>query len=156
MRIFLAFPFTKLLTEDNIFDENMKDFLVNTINALTNKGHSVFSAQLREEFGDKLMTPDVATNLDHMEMCKADLVVAFPGWKPISGGVHVELGWASSMKKPIIAFLHDDQEYTPMITGLHKVTNVEYVHFNDKSINELTSMVVDNVVIFTNRAIRVS
>ncbi|WP_106767830.1 nucleoside 2-deoxyribosyltransferase [Paenibacillus faecalis] len=145
MRVFLAFPFTKLLSANNVFDEFMKNSLLRIIHALEKEGHSVFSAQFREEFGEKLMTPEVATYLDYNEMLNTDLVVAFPGWKPISGGVHVELGWASSMKKPIILFLHEEEDYTPMVTGLYKVTDVHYIKFNDDQIGDLSTMVIENV-----------
>ncbi|MCZ0756138.1 nucleoside 2-deoxyribosyltransferase [Anoxybacillus sp. J5B_2022] len=132
MRIFFAYPFTKLLNSSTgIIDEGNTNFILNAVNKLEEMGNSVFSAQCREKFGKELMDPDTATKLDFEEMKNADLVIAFPGQFPISGGVHVELGWASALGKPIIAFLHKDEMYTPMIQGLHTVTNVKYVTFDD-------------------------
>ncbi|MGN7382681.1 Nucleoside 2-deoxyribosyltransferase [Chlamydia abortus] len=145
MRIFLAYPFTQLLREDGLLEGKATSFLNQAIDALTANGYSVFSAQKREAFGLELMTPEVATKLDFIEMQKADLVVAFPGWFPISGGVHVELGWASALSRPLILFLHKEQEYSPLVMGLGTVTQVKEVRFGNEDLDRLVSMITNEV-----------
>lgn len=147
MKIFLAYPFTQLLNEETgLVDLKNTDFLKNTVNDLKESGYNVFSAQHREAFGHELMDPDTATHLDFDEMKNTDLVVAFPGQFPISGGVHVELGWASALGKTIIIFLHEDQMYTPMVDGLHTITKVKYIKFNNLETNDdLTQKILQEV-----------
>ncbi|MBU7315050.1 MULTISPECIES: nucleoside 2-deoxyribosyltransferase [Paenibacillus] len=149
MRIFLAYPFTKLLDADGNFHESAKHFITNAVKRLEERGHSVFSAQVREVFGEELMEPDLATRLDYQEMGNADLVVAFPGWAPISGGVHVELGWASAKGKPILLFLHEDESYTPMVTGLGMVTQVKPILFGDADMDRLVDQILEEVDQYT-------
>lgn len=146
MRIFLAYPFTQLLNQETgLIDQANTNFLLETINQLTQFGHSVFSAQFRESFGAKLMEAAPATFEDFNEMKGADLVIAFPGQFPISGGVHVELGWGSALGKPFILFLHKYEDYSPMVEGLHTVTEVKYVRFGDETKEELLNKIIDEV-----------
>jgi hypothetical protein len=68
----------------------------------------VFLAHYREKWGKDLMCADECTMDDYREMKLSDYDIAFPG-KPISGGVHIELGWASSMKKNILLMLDKEE-----------------------------------------------
>lgn len=146
MRIFFAYPFTQLLNhQSGLIEKENIDFIMRVIKELKGMGHSVFSAQLREEFGAKLMNADSATYEDFNEMRSSDLVLAFPGQFPISGGVHVELGWASALGKRIILFLHKDQDYSPMVEGLHTVSNVKYISFGDESKEEFLLKIFDSI-----------
>ncbi|MCL6449896.1 MAG: nucleoside 2-deoxyribosyltransferase [Acetobacteraceae bacterium] len=89
---------------------------------LEEAGCTVFLAHEREEWGANLMVPEVCTLLDLEEMGRADVVVAVPGQ---SGGVHMELGWASVLRKPIILLLDPKQRYSPLVLGLSSVALVE-------------------------------
>lgn len=44
------------------------------------------------------MTPQQCTKIDFEEISTCDLFVAFPG-SPASPGTHIEIGWASALKK---------------------------------------------------------
>lgn len=146
MRVFLAYPFTQLLDSNGLLKGESKEFILSSIKQIEQRGHSVFSAQRREDFGEALMTPEIATELDFNEMKNADLVVAFPGQFPISGGVHVELGWASALQKQIILFIHKDERYSPMVDGLHTVTSVTYVEFDDTdSYADLGNKIIEEI-----------
>ncbi|OKP91075.1 hypothetical protein A3844_04330 [Paenibacillus helianthi] len=146
MRIFLAYPFTQLLNQETgLIDEKNTNLLLGMIDQIKEMGHTVFSAQFREHFGAKLMEAAPATYEDFKEMEGTDLVVAFPGQFPISGGVHVELGWGSALGKQFIIFLHKDESYSPMVEGLHTLTNVKYVRFGSETQEELTQKVVDEI-----------
>ena len=78
----------------------------------------VFLAHYREKWGKDLMCADECTMDDYREMKLSDYVIAFPG-KPISGGVHIELGWASSMKKNILLMLDKEEKYSPLVHQPH-------------------------------------
>lgn len=74
-------------------------------------------------------------------MNESDVILAFPG-NPISGGVHIELGWASALHKKIYIFLEKTANYSPLITGLKTVTDVELVEITeDFSVNSMIDLV---------------
>jgi nucleoside 2-deoxyribosyltransferase len=128
MRVFLAYPFTQLLDPiEGVVCGPHQDMIRQVIQCLRSAGCSVFSAQEREAFGADLMPPDVCTRLDLREMREADVVVAFPGENPISGGVHIELGWASAFGKPIVLVLRRDASYSPLLVGLDTVASVSKI-----------------------------
>ncbi len=87
------------------------------------------------------MTADECTLDDFKEMNESDVILAFPG-NPISGGVHIELGWASALHKKIYIFLEKTANYSPLITGLKTVTDVELVEITeDFSVNSMIDLV---------------
>jgi len=147
MKIFFAYPFTQLIeSKTGLCDDTTVGFINTVIRKFNADGHSVFSAHLREKFGEEIMDAKTATRLDYDEMVTTDMVVAFPGQFPISGGVHVEMGWASALKKPIVLLLHAEQQYSPMIEGLHTVTNVKYIRFNHNyNENDIISLIFNSV-----------
>lgn len=76
------------------------------------------------------MPPHQCTYLDFEGIKESDVIVAYPG-SPISGGVHIELGWASALNKPIVLLLKKDEEYSPLIIGLHTKTSVFTMFFEE-------------------------
>jgi hypothetical protein len=152
MKVFLAYPFTQLLNPvTGLVDEDTILFLTEIVDELTMLGYEVFSAQKREAFGKELMGADIATKLDLEEMRKADLVIAFPGWNPVSGGVHVELGWASALGKTILIFLHEQETYSPMVEGMPYITNAKLIPFSRPNSRELIKKVVAEVNLYRTK-----
>lgn len=141
LKIFVAYPFSGILNEDKdlIFDGN-KNFLIEFREQLINKGHYVFMAHYREHWGKQLMTPDECTLDDLKEMVCTDLVVAFPG-PPFSGGVHIELGWASSFKKRIILMLKEGEDYSPLILGLGTVCDASIYYYKKQNVEEVIQLI---------------
>nr|WGD65771.1 nucleoside 2-deoxyribosyltransferase [Bacillus subtilis] len=76
------------------------------------------------------MTPQQCTKIDFDEISTCDLFVAFPG-SPASPGTHIEIGWASALKKKIVLLLEKDRDYAFLIQGLNVVADVEYINFKD-------------------------
>lgn len=130
MKIFLAYPFSQFLDENNVADEKNTEIINLVIDTLEKNGDDVFSAQRREKFGLELMPPHQCTYLDFEGIKESDVIVAYPG-SPISGGVHIELGWASALNKPIVLLLKKDEEYSPLIIGLHTKTSVFTMFFEE-------------------------
>jgi len=133
MRIFFGASFTKHLKKDNgQFHESKKILIENIIEILTERGHDVRNAHVREEFGKKLLDPETCTKMDLEEIKKCDLFMAMPG-NPPSGGVHVELGWASALNKKILLLLKKHGGYSPLVTGLGIIGKVETIYFRSQS-----------------------
>lgn len=131
MYIFMAFPFSDHIDkETGRVREDYVCFLSDVREKLIENGHEVFLSHFREEWGKQLMTPEECTKADLIEMYKSDLVIAFPGC-PLSGGVHVEMGWASAFGKKVNMFIRKGASYSPLIVGLHTVTDVEYYTYDD-------------------------
>lgn len=64
---------------------------------------------------------------------------------PASGGVHVELGWASANKKDIEIFLNKNSNYSPMVTGLSEITNVHYNYYNKEYSDEVIELICESI-----------
>ncbi len=129
MRVFLAAPFAAffgpLATVADADAADLRSVLVTLEEALQSAGHSVFLAHRRENFGETMWPAEMCTPFDLMEMLRADAVVAIPGE---SYGVHVELGWASAQRKPVILLLEEGQRMTtPLVPGLTAVTRCAIV-----------------------------
>jgi len=141
MRIFLGAPFSNHL-KDNGFDDELKWAIETIILSLQKKGHEVKSAHVREKFGEQLMTPDVCTPLDLNEIKECDLFIAIPH-NPPSGGVHIELGWASAMSKNILICMQRKGKYSPLIHGLDKVSNTKKIIYENYSelVEKINSLV---------------
>ncbi|MDD4081920.1 MAG: hypothetical protein PHD05_00900 [Sphaerochaetaceae bacterium] len=129
MRIFLGAPFTQHLNGSE-FDKELKLAIESIIISLQKKGHVVKSAHVREKFGKELMTPDICTPLDFDEIKQCDLFIAIPS-NPPSGGVHIELGWASAINKDIVLCMHTKGQYSPLIHGLDKISKSKKIVFEN-------------------------
>jgi hypothetical protein len=94
------------------------------IRVLHERGWGVDNAHARENWGADWMQPDECTPLDFHGVTTADLLIAIPG-SPASGGVHVEIGWASAMGVPVLLLLEQDAEYSHLVRGLDGVPRAE-------------------------------
>jgi hypothetical protein len=143
LRVFFAAPFTQLIeSASGVVAATWRDELRSMYDALVRRGHSVFLAHEREAWGEQLMTPQTCTPLDYAEMQAADVVCAYVG-NPPSHGVHIELGWASSMRKPILILTDDGVQYTPLLWGLGDVANTTYFPLAGRSLATVTEEVCD-------------
>lgn len=129
MKIFVGAPFSNYLNGGS-FDPALEKAIRSIINLLREKAFSVRSAHLREEFGRFLATPDVCTAFDWREVKECNIFLAIPG-NPPSGGVHIELGWASSLKKKIVLCLEKGANYSPLVWGLVHLSDAKIVYFSD-------------------------
>lgn len=151
MKVFLALPFSQFCEndKDEVEDCN-KWFFKDLTKKVKELGLEYFLAHEREDWGAKYKSAEESTLIDFNAMKTSDLVVAVPG-NPISGGVHIELGWASTMNKKILMFLDKDKEYSPMIEGLNSVTDVKYFFYQElisiELINEIISAIKEELCI---------
>jgi hypothetical protein len=130
MRVFIAYPLAKLISkETGRMEEKHINLLKDMKSCLSSLGYEVFMAHEREQWGENFNKDDCAS-LDFVEMKKADLVIAFP---ETSGGVHVELGWASAMEKRMIIFLEKGKYYSPLVHSMEKIGNIKIIFFENES-----------------------
>ena len=144
MKIFLAIPFSQFCnnTEEELIENRW--FFLELINKVKELGLDYFLAHEREEWGAKYVSAKESTVIDYDAMQSSDLIVAIPG-NPISGGVHMELGWATSLRKKILIFLDKSHEYSPMIEGACGLTDVKYFYYDEMISKELINLIVDNL-----------
>lgn len=95
--------------------------------ALLASGARVFSAHHSESWGKDWRASDLCTPIDFEAMLRTDVVCALVG-DPPSGGVAVELGWASALGKPILLVRSPGAVCSPLIAGLGSITSVQYVN----------------------------
>lgn len=144
MRIFLAFPFTSYLTQDGdgkyqLYPQ-LKSLLLRIESALVQNGHTVFLSHQREEFGAKLWEGDICTPFDMLEMRRADCVIALP---EKSYGVHIELGWATAMGKPVFLVLDESQQFTsPLLQGLSCVGHTQIIPVSQNWLSDVPTQVL--------------
>lgn len=98
----------------------------------------------RENFGKQYSSDKESTLIDFDAIKKCDLLCAIPGI-PASGGVHIELGWASANKKPIELFLKKGNNYSPLVTGLSTISKANYHYYDDDYSDELVNMIIDSI-----------
>lgn len=134
-KMFLAGPFKAIVDKTSgTMSQDDVDLFSSIIDYFEGQGWSVHCAHKREKWGREFMEPAVCTVIDYEEISKADVLVAFPG-SPASPGTHIELGWASAMKKPIVMLLEEGKEYAFLVRGLPEITNIEHVTFSGKALD---------------------
>ncbi len=144
MKVFLAMPFSQFCENDEEVVIENRWFFFELIERVKELGMEYFLAHEREDWGAKYTSAKESTVVDYKAMQSSDIVVAIPG-NPISGGVHMELGWATSMKKKILIFLDKNHEYSPMVEGACGLTHVKYFYYDKMISTELISSVIDNL-----------
>lgn len=144
MRVFLAMPYSQLCDENNFVKENYKIFFEKLTKKLKEINCDYFLAHEREKWGKEFTSSEESTLIDFNTIKEVDLVCVLPG-VPNSGGVHVEMGWASSHKKKLNIFLKKDFNYSPMVTGIHTLTQTNYFYYNEDYSEELINKIVDSI-----------
>ena len=98
----------------------------------------------RENYGKEYTSDKESTKIDFETIKQCDLMCVIPG-VPASGGVHVELGWASANNKDIEIFLNENNNYSPMVTGLSEISNVQYNYYNKEYSNEVIELICKSI-----------
>lgn len=106
--VFVGGPIQEALKSGRIV-RTLSYVLMNIVDAFERANFSVFSAHRAEQWGaiSSTMSPEEVTSRDFSWMSASDLYVCvlplrLDGSVWGSGGSHIELGWASGMKLPII------------------------------------------------------
>jgi nucleoside 2-deoxyribosyltransferase len=128
-KIFLAAPFHNYMNyELGIMCQDKLDEIKALLQYLRSKDYEVVNAHEREDWGKNWYPPDISTPLDFYSIESSDIVIAILG-NPPSGGVQIELGWASALKKRIIICIDEEYTYSSLVLGLWKITSVEFIKY---------------------------
>lgn len=142
MKVFFAIPYSQLCNEKYEVKKEYRIFLEKLVNETKRLGCDYFLAHERENWGKEYSSAEESTQIDFNTIKNSDLVCVIPG-VPNSGGVHVEIGWASANKRKMIIFLKKDYHYSPMVTGIHKITNVQYHYYDEDFGEDLLNSIID-------------
>lgn len=127
LRVFLAAPYSQWVNPSTgRVETHLRQRLEVLRQGFLDHGAQVFNAHHNEDWGAGWLPADQCTPADFQAMRVADVVCAVIG-SPLSGGVAVELGWASALGKPILVLAEEDIEYTPLIRGIHTVTRASFL-----------------------------
>lgn len=148
MKVFLAMPYSQLC--DKVKYEVMAEyrgFFEKLTSNLRKNDIEYFLAHEREKWGKTYSSAEESTKIDFDTIKSVDLVCVIPG-VPHSGGVHVEMGWASACGKQMKIFLKKDYPYSPMVTGIHCLTDAEYYYYEEDYSDELVSLITKCILEF--------
>ncbi len=106
------------------------ELIARVLDYLRSKGYEVHNAHEREQWGEDWYCPEQCTPLDLEKIKDSSILVAFPG-NPPSGGVHIELGWASALEKRIILLLEENGTYSNLVLGLNTVSPVQTIRYKN-------------------------
>ncbi len=130
MKVFLGGPMQHAV-DRNGFDPRLRHVLSTTIKVLESNGIFVFSAHMAEDFGgyDAAGKEDIVAQRDFEWMSQCDVYVAvLPAGSDNlpyrSDGTHVELGWASALRKPIILISSIGVLHSVLVQGLRILSPV--------------------------------
>lgn len=135
MKVFISCPFTGLCEDDNYEIKNeYKDFFNKLVEGINLRGYDYYLAIKRENWGKEHKGPEECTISDFNGVKDSDFLIVIPGnseSKGISGGAHVELGWASALNKKLHILIENNFIYSPVLMGLSVLTDTEYHECND-------------------------
>ena len=151
MKIFISCPFSGIMDWDKKeIKKEYKYFFNELINYMESQKIDYYLAIKRENMGKDYVSPKESTLSDYNWVKNCDVLFVIPG-NPISGGVHIELGWASSMKKKIHLFLEKEAHYSPVLNGLSALTETIY-HKTEKFPSQtLLDCIINAIKEETNR-----
>lgn len=127
--VFVGGPFFKAVNpETGEMDAIEQKKITLLLDYFESRGCTVYNAHRRESWGKAFLTAPECVERDFTEISASDLFIAFPG-DPASPGTHIEIGWASALRKPTVLLLEDGKHYTFLVTGLHAIANLELVTY---------------------------
>lgn len=114
--------------QNRVMYDNRVQQIIALTDLLRSKGYEVHNAHEREHWGRDWYDPDVCTPLDFQQIRESDILVAMPG-NPPSGGVHIEIGWATALDKRVVLLLECNNIYSNLVVGLGNIGKVDYVRY---------------------------
>ena len=144
MKVFFAIPYSQLCDENYELKKEYRIFLERLTTETKKLGIEYFLAHERENWGKNYSSDVESTEIDFKTITNCDLVCIIPGI-PNSGGVHVEIGWASSANRNLRIFLNKNHSYSPTVTGIYALTNTKYYYYDKEFSDELLNMMISSI-----------
>jgi nucleoside 2-deoxyribosyltransferase len=149
--VFVAAPFWAYVDkETGEFDIKAFGTIDRILQHFDKQGCVVYNAHRREKWGQAFMEPAQFTPLDYEQICSSDVMVAVPG-SPASPGTHIEIGWASANKVPMVLLLEAGKEYAGLLMGLDEFAPVKILEIDDDVNLEVLDAAIDEVRAAANR-----
>ncbi|PHM48398.1 nucleoside 2-deoxyribosyltransferase [Xenorhabdus miraniensis] len=171
LKVFIGGPIQHALKR-RVLDNNLQVHLKSAIHQLESLGAEVFSAHRTEQFGGTthLFTPEEVAQRDRQWMEQCDIFVAIlpvcPQQKQLirTDGTHIELGWASTLRRPIILVTEKpfDNSASHLLKGLSAIAQVHHLPLNDfehnpallsHTIQSIAEKIVEKKVTLTSSAV---
>ena len=134
-RVFVAGPFIHLVDpKTGLMPPHEKALIESLLTHFEDVGAQVFNAHRREKWGADFMKPEAFTKMDYEQIASSDLFVVMPG-SPPSIGTHIEIGWATALKLPIVMLLDPAGSYSGMIEGMGAIANLVKVKLENKVVD---------------------
>ena len=128
--VFVAAPFWAYVDkETGEFDVDAFSTIDRVLQHFDTQGCVVYNAHRREKWGQAFMEPAQFTPLDYEQICSSDVIIALPG-SPASPGTHIEIGWASANKVPMVLLLEAGKEYAGLLMGLDEFAPVKILEID--------------------------
>ena len=144
MKVFLAMPYSQLCDDNYEVKSEYKFFFKKLTREIKKIKCEYFLAHERENWGKSYTSDTESTLIDFKTIKDVDLVCVIPG-NPISGGVHVEMGWASANNKVMKIFLKNGADYSPMVTGMKCLTYAKYIYYDNDYSDELVDLITREI-----------
>ncbi|PHM70199.1 nucleoside 2-deoxyribosyltransferase [Xenorhabdus kozodoii] len=160
LKIFIGGPIQHAL-KLRVLDNNLQVHIKSAIHHLESLGADVFSAHRTEQFGGTthLFTPEEVSQRDRQWMEQCDIFAAIlpvcPQQKQLirTDGTHIELGWASALKRPIILVTEKPFNHSAshLLKGLSAIAQVHHISLNDFQhdptiLSHVIQSIVDNKI----------
>ncbi|WP_457033066.1 hypothetical protein [Kitasatospora sp. P5_F3] len=130
-RVFLAAPLMRLTgPADSVVTLASRTRLTTLRSTLLKSGAAVYSAHHSDAWTVAGRAPEPRVPSDFRALQTADLVFAYVG-APLSAGVALELGWASSLRKPVVLLVDEAITHNPLIATIEQVAPVLPLVFDD-------------------------
>ena len=137
MKVFVSCPFSGILDEKTkLVKDEYRYFFDELVSFFNDNKIDYYLAITRENWGLDYVSPEDSVKSDYEGVKSSDVLIVIPG-NPISGGVHIELGWASALCKNMHIFLENGKKYSPVVMGLNALSKVEYHNSNTFPSREL-------------------
>lgn len=155
MKIFISCPFTGLCDETKYeVKDEYKDFFNKLIKNIEQRNCKYYLAIKRENWGIEHKGPEECTKSDFEGVKSSDVLIVIPGNKKskgISGGVHVELGWASALNKKMHILVEDNFVYSPVLMGLNILSPTQYHKCNgfldDEMLDKIIKIIDEEILL---------
>lgn len=127
-----------------INDNTYKEFLETIERDLIVEGFSVHLPHRDTNLWGKVyLGPEEIVKKNWEKINSCDIIVAYP---QKSRGVHVEVGWASALKKTVVILLDSSEDESELVKGLSSIATTILIRFdNHEELREKLRMVMRRI-----------